>query len=166
MGTSAEIAEAVVKTTAGESINKGVWTGVVVATIGLIGLIVRQWGPWQVIARDGRRADMEGMGKRIAELEARLDRQTTSHEAKLEQERVQHGAELAIMRHRMNNLDQCLTMLLMLIEQDSEKAREAAARVRAMRERQEANEAAEKAAIHAASITAKAEPATPAAPAA
>jgi hypothetical protein len=150
MGTAAH---AVVQTSAGGSIRAGVWTGVVVAAIGVVSLIIRQWGPWQIIARDTRRADMEGMGRRIADLESRLDKQTVQHEAKIEQERAQHGAEIQIMRHRMNNLDQCLTMLLALIEMDPDRARDAAARVRQMRERQEANEAAEKSAITAARIT-------------
>jgi len=99
-----------------------------------------------------RRADIEGMGKRIAELEARLDRQSVQHEAKIEMERREHAAELQIMRHRMNNLDQCLTMLLALIELDPDRARESATRVRQMRERQEANEIAEKGAIAAARL--------------
>ena len=152
MTAAASAAEAVVQTAAGGSIRAGVWTGVILAAIGVVSLIVRQWGPWQIIARDTRRADMEGMGRRIADLESRLDRQAVQHEAKLEQERAQHSAEIQIMRHRMNNLDQCLTMLLALIELDPAKARESAARVRQMRERQEANEVAEKGAIAAARI--------------
>jgi hypothetical protein len=152
MTVGAQAAEAVVQTAAGGSIRAGVWTGVILAAIGVVSLVVRQWGPWQIIARDTRRADMEGMGKRIAELESRLDRQTAQHEVKLEQERAQHAAELQIMRHRMNNLDQCLTMLLALIELDPAKARESASRVRQMRERQEALEVAEKGAIAAARI--------------
>ena len=148
----ASAAHAVVQTSAGGSIRAGVWTGVILAAIGVVSLVIRQWGPWQIIARDTRRADMEGMGRRIADLESRLDRQTVQHEAKIEQERAQHAAELQIMRHRMNNLDQCLTMLLALIELDPERARDSAARVRQMRERQEANEVAEKSAIAAARI--------------
>ncbi len=153
MSAVASAAHAVVQTSAGGSIRAGVWTGVILAAIGVVSLIIRQWGPWQIIARDTRRADMEGMGRRIADLESRLDRQTVQHEAKIEQERVQHAAEIQIMRHRMNNLDQCLTMLLALIEMDPDRAREAAARVRQMRERQEANEAAEKSAITAARLS-------------
>lgn len=152
METSASVAGAVVQTAAGASINKGVWTGVILAGISLLAIVVKQWAPWMTIARDGRRADMEGMGKRIADLERRLDQQQVSHERKIEAERAQHEAELSIFRHRMNNLDQCLTMLLMLIEQDPDKAREAAARVRTMRERQEADERAEKATINAARV--------------
>jgi len=158
---AAEAVGPVFQTASGGSIRAGVWTGVVLAGIGVISLIIRQWGPWQVIAGSQRRADIEGMGKRIAELEARLDRQSVQHEAKIEQERREHAAELQIMRHRMNNLDQCLTMLLALIELDPERARDSAARVRQMRERQEANEIAEKGAIAAARLTATpVEPAT------
>lgn len=157
MATS-KVAEAVVETAAGGSIKAGVWTGVVVAALGLLAVIVRQWGPWMTIAQGGRRADIEGMGRRIAELEKRLDLQQVTHDRKIEAERAQHDAEISIFRHRMNNLDQCLTMLLMLIEQDPDKAREAAARVRSMRERQEADERAEKAAISAARVQATATP--------
>ena len=150
--TAAAAAGAVVQTASGGSIRAGVWTGVILAGIGVVSLIIRQWGPWQVIAGTQRRADIEGMGKRIAELEARLDRQSVQHEAKIEMERREHAAELQIMRHRMNNLDQCLTMLLALIELDPDRARESATRVRQMRERQEANEIAEKGAIAAARL--------------
>lgn len=154
--TPTEIApavEAVVQTTQGGSIKAGVWTGVILAGIGVISLVIKQWGPWQMIAGQQRRADIEGMGRRIADLETRLDRQTMQYEAKLDQERREHEAEIQTMRHRMNNLDQCLTMLLALIEQDPAKASDAAARVRQMRERQEANEVTEKSIIAAARLT-------------
>ncbi|WP_232494910.1 hypothetical protein [Novosphingobium kaempferiae] len=140
-------AKAVVQTTNGGSIRAAVWTTAIVSVIGCVSLIIKQWGPWQIIAGNQRRADIEGMGKRIAELEARLDKQATDHAVKLDQERVQHSAEIQIMRHRMNNLDQCLTMLLALIELDPSKASDAATKVRQMRERQEINEAVEKGAI-------------------
>lgn len=149
---AAHKAAAVVQTTAGSSIRDGVWTGVILAAIGVLSLVVRQWGPWKVISNNQRRADMDGMAIRIADLEQRLDKQSEAHEAKLEQERAFHAAEMQIMRHRMNNLDQCLTMLLALIELDPDRARESAAKVRQMRERQEANEVAEKSAIAAARI--------------
>ena len=138
-------AAAVVQTTTGGSISAGVWTGVVLAALSLLTVIVKQWGPWKIIARDGRKSDLDLMTARINKLENLL-----------EQKDAHHDAEVAVMRHRMNNLDQCLNMLLMLIEQDPDKAREAAARVRVMRERQEAAEASEKATIRAATITAAA----------
>ncbi|WP_285020218.1 hypothetical protein [Novosphingobium sp. fls2-241-R2A-195] len=148
----APAADAVVQTTQGGSIRAGVWTGVFVAALGVITVIVKQWGPWLTITGNQRRADIEGMGKRIAELEARLDRQASESTAKLEQERAQHAAEIQHMRHRMNNLDTSLTLLLALIEQDPTKASEAAARVRQKRERQEANEIAEKSVLTAARL--------------
>lgn len=154
MGTSGQIAEAVVQTTAGGSIRAGVWTGVILAAITLATVIVRQWGPWKIIARDERRADIDSMAARIKTLEDRLDRQAAAHQAIIAAKDAQHDAELSTMRHRMNNLDQCLTMLLALIEQDPAKAQVAASRVREMRERQEATEKAERATIHAARITA------------
>jgi hypothetical protein len=87
---------------------------------------------------------------RVARLEGRLDDQKKAYETKLEYERVLHANDLATMRHRMNNLDQCLTMLLALIEENPEKAQQAAKRVREMREKQEASESAEKALLNAA----------------
>lgn len=148
----APVAEAVVQTTNGSSIRAATWVTAVLSGIGVLSLVIKQWGPWQIIAGNQRRADIEGMGKRIAELEARLDRQTTEYAAKIEQKDVAHAAELQVMRHRMNNIDQCFTMLLALIELDPSRAAEAATRVRQMRERQEANEAAEKSTITAARI--------------
>lgn len=87
---------------------------------------------------------------RVLRLEGRLDDQKRAYETKLEYERVLHANDLATMRHRMNNLDQCLTMLLALIEENPEKAQAAAKRVREMREKQEASESAEKALLNAA----------------
>lgn len=148
----APAAKAIVQTTNGGSIRAASWITAVVSVIGVISLVIKQWGPWQIIAGQQRRADIEGMGKRIAELEARLDKQTSEYAAKIEQKDVAHAAEIQVMRHRMNNIDQCFTMLLALIELDPSRAAEAATRVRQMRERQEANEAAEKSTITAARI--------------
>lgn len=100
---------------------------------------------------------------RVHRLEGRLDEQKAAYETKLEYERVIHTNDLATMRHRMNNLDQCLTMLLALIETNPEKAQEAAKRVREMREKQEAVESAEKALLAAGRVGA-ASPTTPSIP--
>lgn len=91
---------------------------------------------------------------RVTRLEQRLEDQRVMYEARIEYERVSHASDLSTMRHRMNNLDQCLTMLLVLIEENPAKAKGAAKRVREMRAKQEASEAAEKATIVAARIAA------------
>lgn len=128
----------------------GVWTAV--AT--LIGIVLRSRVPMRKLKIDADGQLLSTTIERLTKVEGALEQQRASYEGKIEQERNAHAAEMAIMRHRMNNLDQCLTMLLMLIEQDPEKAREAARRVREMRSAQEAAEAAEKGAIHAARISA------------
>jgi uncharacterized protein YigA (DUF484 family) len=88
-----------------------------------------------------RAAEMDKMGERIAALEAQL-----------EQQRARHEAERALDRHRLNNMDQCLTYLFMVFEKMPEKVPEAMAAVKEMRADQLKNEALEKATIHAAAI--------------
>ena len=95
-------------------------------------------------------------------LEADLAGQRTTYEAKIDLERAEHARDNALLRHRMNNLDQCLTMLLALIESDPLKAQLAAATVREMRARQEMAEAAEKGAASGAKVEALMPPIRPA----
>lgn len=80
-----------------------------------------------------RAADMEAMRARLAKLEA----------------------ERSVDRHRLNNVTQCLDALLMMIELDPDKAKEAAARVRQMRSEQMKAEAMEKGAVQAATMKAE-----------
>jgi septal ring factor EnvC (AmiA/AmiB activator) len=82
------------------------------------------------------------------------DEQRKLYEAKLEYKDILHQNEVKMMRHRMNNIDQCFTMLLTLIETSPDKAVEAARRVREMREKQEAQEVLETATIAAAATVA------------
>lgn len=81
---------------------------------------------------------------RVTKVEELLESQRKEYESRLEKEKMLHEAEIRIMRHRMNNLDQCLTMLLVLIEQDPAKAQAAAIKVREMRALQESREVLER----------------------
>lgn len=72
-----------------------------------------------------RAKEMRGMRKEIRELKA----------------------EQRIDRHALANLEQCLDMLLMMIELNPERAKEAAAKVRAMRESMKTERATEKAGL-------------------
>jgi hypothetical protein len=159
LATSASAPVEVAQTgiTAGAKLISGVFS---VGFLGLIGAMWKMRLPMKklAIASDEKlRADlMDQLEKqdvdhtsRVLRLETRLDEQKKAYETKLEYERVIHLNDLAMMRHRMNNLDQCLTMLLALIETNPEKAQEAAKRVREMREKQEAVESAEKALLAA-----------------
>ncbi|MGC5799833.1 hypothetical protein [Sphingomonas sp. NFX23] len=133
--------------------------------LALIGVMWKTRVPMTKLKLDGDnslRADLMGElakqdadhSARVTRLEQRLEDQRGMYEARIEFERVTHASDISTMRHRMNNLDQCLTMLLVLIEENPQKAQEAAKRVREMRAKQEASEAAEKATIAAARITA------------
>jgi chromosome segregation ATPase len=73
-------------------------------------------------------------------------------ERKLDEKDAQHAAEMAIMRHRVNNSDQCIDALLMLLETAPERVAEAVSMIKEMRARQRETEAVEKAAFHAAKI--------------
>ena len=142
-------------------IGTGVWSAVAAIVIAYF----KQRTPFTKIKIDGdaslraelfdkiEKQDAEHTA-RVTRLEQRLEDQRVMYEARIEYERVSHASDLSTMRHRMNNLDQCLTMLLVLIEENPQKAQEAAKRVREMRAKQEASEAAEKATIAAARITA------------
>lgn len=96
---------------------------------------------------------------RVTKLETRLEDQRKMYETRIEYERLVHSSEIQTMRHKMNNLDQCLSMLLALIETNPDKAQEAAKRVREMRDKQEAAETAEKASLTAARVHAAVPPA-------
>jgi hypothetical protein len=150
----------------------GVWTGVAIAIVTLLGIMWKQRYPMKKLATAGdekfradlmlqlKEQDADTMAK-VTRLEVRLDdqrklydEQRKLYETRLEFERVGHQNEVKLMRHRMNNIDQCFTMLLALIESNPEKAQEAARRVREMREKQEASEVLEKATIAAAAAVA------------
>ena len=64
--------------------------------------------------------------------------------ALLEAERARHEAEMRIMRHRVNNSDQCLDALLLLLKTSPEKVQEAVGHIEAMRARQKDEIALEK----------------------
>lgn len=131
----------------------GVWTGV----LGLLGAVIvayiRQWGPWKKIAADREATLLATQATEMQVLRERIE----SLESKLEAKDARHAAERSIDRHRLNNMDQCLTYLFFVFEKMPEKVPEAVAAVKEMRARQIEAEAVEKAAIHAAAISATAE---------
>lgn len=73
-------------------------------------------------------------------------------EKKIDAERDRYEALIAIMRHRLNNSDQCIDALLMLLETSPDKVAEAVQMIKEMRARQREAEATEKAAFHAANM--------------
>ena len=77
---------------------------------------------------------------RVRKLEADASTQAALREA----ERARHEAEMSIMRHRVNNSDQCLDALLLLLKTAPEKVDQAVHHIEAMRARQREEIAAEK----------------------
>lgn len=76
-------------------------------------------------------------------------------EKKLEEERVSHEAIVGLMRHRLNNADQCLEALLMLLEAADdlpEKVKRAVTVAKDMRSRQREAEQRERDAVTAAHL--------------
>jgi len=138
----------------------GVWTGIFT----FLGIMWKNKVPMKKLGIDAEERlredlmnqlnakDSAAQGRYDA-LEKRLEAMRARYEARLETERVSHAAEMQIMRHRMNNLDQCLSMMLVMTEENPEKAKNIAARVREMRERQEVLENEEKARIAAARLS-------------
>lgn len=79
-------------------------------------------------------------------------------EKKLDEERVSHEAEMTVMRHRLNNSEQCLDALLLLLKAAPNKVAEAVKHIEEMRVRHKSEEALEKGAIVAAKIAVAAPP--------
>ncbi len=70
--------------------------------------------------------------KRVEKLEADAAAAAINREA----ERAQHEAAMQIMRHRVNNSDQCLDALLLLLKTSPDKVDQAVGHIEAMRARQ------------------------------
>ena len=150
MSIPVAVVNTALKTANGSSISTGVWTLVVVTIGGIIMAIIRQRGPWRKTEIDResnllneRAEEMEAMRTRIAKLEE-----------KAEYKDALHQAERSVDRHRINNLDQCLTAFLMMVKKNPEDAATAAAMIEEMRAQQIEREKQEASAIHAAVIKA------------
>lgn len=124
------------------------------AFLTLLAVVVKQWVPIKrmtISADEKLRADLIS---RVEKLERTLDDERAQRKADEARERANHEAVIALMRHRLNNSDQCIDALLMLLKSSPEKVREAVLMIEEMRTRQRLEEAAEKASIHAAHIVA------------
>ena len=102
---------------------------------------------------DHRRACRLQTDEVAMSLVQQLTRRVETVEAGAAQERAICDANLAVLRHRVNNLSGSFGSLLLMIEMAPERAREFAARIKEQRAAQEQAEAAEKASVAAAAIT-------------
>lgn len=121
------------------------WTagGVLVIAFSMLGLLIRQIGPWKKQVSEAEDHIRSDLIRRVERLERTLD-----------SERAIHKAERSLDRHRLNNVTQCFDALLLLIEMAPERASEAVQKIKEMRAAQLRAEAEEKAVIRAAEIAA------------
>jgi hypothetical protein len=111
------------------------------AFITLLGIIIRQIGPWRKQSMDAEQTFRDGLLARVQRLEQTLD-----------QERARHSAERAIDRHRLNNVSQCFDAMMLMLKAAPEKTAEIIVHIEQMRAEQLKAEALEKAALQASLI--------------
>lgn len=99
--------EAVVNTTNGGSIRAGVWTGVVVAALGLVTLIIKQVGPWKKQTTEADEELRTHMMARVVSLESQVDALRAELLANhdrcdriISEMRSQHALEMQALRER------------------------------------------------------------------
>lgn len=125
--------------------------GFLTVVFGLIGVIVRQIGPWrkQITETEERlRTELQLALSTERELHAvervSMIKRISKLESLLGQERLLHEAERRIDRHKLNNLIQCFDMIVLLIETSPDKAPEIIVKVKELRATQMVAEAEEK----------------------
>lgn len=119
------------------------WTsaGVWGAFLALLGIIARQVGPWRKQSMDAEQTFRDGLLKRVEVLEA-----------KIESERARHEAQMAIYRHRLNNVSQAFDAMMMMLKANPDRVAETIQLVEQMRADHLRAEALEKAALNASLI--------------
>jgi uncharacterized protein YlxW (UPF0749 family) len=133
-------------------------------TAGLVGLLnvlvgtalvawIKNRAPMRQLQKDADEKLRDDLITRVEKLEGRLDKEREAHTAELATLHAEYDADMAVMRHRVNNLNTCFEAFLMMLQKVPE-ASEAVSAVTQMRDRQVIAETAEKARIEAAKIEA------------
>lgn len=111
--------------------------------VALVGVIIRQVGPWRKQSLDAEKVFRDDLITRVTKLERTLER-----------ERVRREAEKAVERHKIKNLQACFDAMMLMMKAAPEKASEIIAHIEKMRADQLKAETIESAAIHAAMLAA------------
>jgi ABC-type multidrug transport system fused ATPase/permease subunit len=149
----------------------GVWT----AAIGLVGLLIRQIGPWKKQISDAEENIRKELHSQIQAMKDDIVRERLEHatemrafnlerdemgdrlakmEKQLARQQLRHNAERSLDRHRLNNINACFDALLLLLKANPDKSADAVKMIEDMRAKQLVAEAEEKAIIRAAEIAA------------
>jgi hypothetical protein len=139
------------------------WTaaGAWATFLALLGIIIKQVGPWRKQISDDQaalivnfRETIDGMRVRLDKVERQLHIERKLHFIQTARLEARHAAQRALDRHKFNNADANLDALLRILEVSPEKAPEAARQAREARAQQRSDEQLEAAEIHKAEILA------------
>lgn len=136
----------------------GSWGTFIVAVLGLIGLFVRQIGPWRKQTTDAEMQLRKEMSETIRDQKAEIQRleDKIDHVEQLrEHDRVKYEAERSLDRHKLNNFSQILDTIFLMLETNPEKVPEVVQKMRDMRARQLEAEAIESATLRAEAVKSK-----------
>jgi tellurite resistance protein len=127
----------------------GAWT----AAVTLIGMVVRQVGPWRKQSLDAEKGFRSDLIARVQRLEDTLETERTKREAERESLRARHQAERAFDRHKIRSLQACFDALLMMLKADPHKVASVIEHIERLRADQLKAEALESGAFHAANLS-------------
>lgn len=118
-------------------------TGVWIAALTLVGILVRQVVPWRKAEHDSEVQFRDALLRRVENLELKIERQES-----------RHRAEQALSNHKLRNMTSCFDAMLMMLEMNPDRGPEIVAKIKKMRSDQMRAEARESAIIRAADINA------------
>jgi hypothetical protein len=145
-------------------------------TAGLVGLLnvlvggalvawIKNRAPMRKLQKDADEKLRDDLLARVDKLEVRLDKERDNHAAEVATMHAEYDADMAVMRHRVNNLTQCFEGFVMMLKKSEDpETRRVVETVMEMRARQLAAEAEEKARVASAKIEAAARRASSIAP--
>lgn len=122
--------------------------------LALVGLLIRQVGPWRKQATDEQQHFMSALTVRLDKVEKQLATERKLHFIEVRRLEARTAAQRSLDRHKFNNSEACLDALLRILELSPEKAPEAARRAREQRSEQRLAENMESVAIHKAEMIA------------
>lgn len=143
--------------------NSFTWTSVFTggSFIALIGLLIKQLGPWRKQASDEQQLLIKNLQDSYGSVVTRLDKvekqlalERKMHFIQTARLEARHAAQRALDRHKFVNADSNLDALLRILEVSPDKAPEAARQAREARAAQRHNEQLEAAEIHKAELLA------------
>lgn len=129
--------------------------------LALLGLLIRQVGPWRKQVTDENQVLVRNLQDTIHTITIRLDKverqlavERRLHFIEVRRLEARNSAQRSLDRHKFGNREACLDALLRILELSPEKAQAAAKMAREQIQRQREGEQLESAEIHKAEIMA------------